>query len=231
MAVALRTLWLLAGIFCALPVLASSLLETVSGIVTAGSSPAHLHAGDHILTGSKIVTAPRSQATLRLADGHIVVLAENSAFTVAEFALTASDPKTSTFILDLHKGTLRLLSSPSASRARGAYVLRVPEASLGILGADFLAALANGTYVSVLKGTLTASNSAGSAVLGSGMAAFIGSPASLATPVPAVTFPLAVTARFERLGAMVVKTTWMPIDYPIARRAESPIAASAARSR
>lgn len=231
MAVPIRAFGLLAGLFCALPVLASSVLEAVTGVVTAGASSAHLHAGEQISTGSKIVTAVRGQATLRLPDGHIVVLAENSAFTITEFALAASGPKKSRFVLDLHKGALRLIVSPSADRTQGAYVLRVPEASIGILGADFLAALANGTYVSVLKGTLTASNSAGSAALGSGTAAFIGSPASLATPVPAVTFPLAVTAKFERLGAMVVKSAWMRVDSVTAPRAESPISTNAARSR
>jgi len=231
MAVPYFAFGLLAGIFCSLPVLASSLLEAATGTVTAGAGSAHLRTGARIATGSKIVTAAKSQATLRLEDGHVVVLAENSALTVSEFAFVASDLTKSRFVLDLHKGAIRVISSPTADRARGAYVLRVPEASLGILGADFLAAVTRGTYVSVLKGTVTASNSAGAAVLGSGVTAYIGSAISLATPVPAITFPLAVTASFEKLGSIAVKTSWTPVGVAAVPRAGSLMPAGTAKSR
>ena len=203
----IRVLSCLAGLLFALPGYPSALVEMATGNVRAGATAAaaaQVRKDQRIEPGATVVTGPRSQAILRFDDGQAVALSENSEFKVTEYSFSTSDPSRDRFVFELFKGALRSVSGALTTRNRDAYALRVPQATLGIRGTDFMVALVNPAYMSVLSGTIAASNSAGAVALGAGSTATVASATTLATTIAAAALPAAVAATFSELGSLTV---------------------------
>ena len=54
------------------------------------------------------------------------------------------------------KGAMRSVSGLIGARSRNSFALRVPQATIGIRGTDFMVALVNPAYMSVLNGAIAA---------------------------------------------------------------------------
>lgn len=203
----IRIFSLVAGLLFALPGYASALIEMATGNVRAGTSAAAatlVRKDQRVQPGSTVVTGPRSQAILRFDDGQAVALSENTEFKVTEYSFSTSDPSRDRFVFELLKGAMRSVTGALTARNRNAYQLRVPQATLGIRGTDFMVALVNPAYMSVLNGTIAVSNSAGSVAFGAGTTATVASATTLATTIAAAALPASVAATFSELGSLTV---------------------------
>ena len=120
-----------------------------------------------------MATSEGAQVVLRFDDGSRVVLAQRTDFRVVDYGYIASEPARDRSIFDLLQGALRVVTGALAKRSRDTFVLRAPQATIGIRGTDFMVAVVNPAYVQVLSGSVGVSNAGGTfaaagAVLGIG---------------------------------------------------------------
>ena len=126
--------------------LAAAVVQSMKGDVRAGpiGKPAATVAVDQRLTsGTAVVTGPDAQVILRFDDGQQVVLNHNTHFRIADFRYLEGDPRLDRSVFALLKGALRIVSGAIATRNRS---------TIGVRGTDFMVALVNPAYVSVLQG-------------------------------------------------------------------------------
>ena len=183
---------------------ANGVVQSMKGDVRAGpvGQTARMVAVDQRLTpGTAVVTGADAQVVLRFDDGQQVVLNQNTEFRIVDFRYEASDSKMDRTVFDLVRGALRMASGAIAGRNRQAVVLRTPQATIGIRGTDFMVALVNPAYVSVLRGAVSVTNAAGTVALGAGTFGTVATSAALATAIPASALPAAASAAFSSMSA------------------------------
>ena len=120
-------------------------IDRVSGTVTiaAGGVTRIARQGERLLVGEVLLTAPGSEALIRLRDESTVALRPGSEFLVAEFRHEGSP--TDAFLGNLIKGTLRAASGLLAKARPRGVLFRTPTATIGIRGTDFeIAIIADG---------------------------------------------------------------------------------------
>src|SRR6266850_2382772 len=195
------------ALFPAASAFAAGVVQSMKGDVRAGpvGQPGTAVTQDQRLTpGTAVVTGADAQVILRFDDGQQIVLNQNTEFRIVDFRYEASDPKFDRAVFDLLKGALRMLSAGIAGRNREQVALRVPQATIGIRGTDFMVAIVNPAYVSVLQGAVTATNAAGTVAFGAGTVGSISTSAALATAISASALPAAAAAAFSNLSAAAV---------------------------
>jgi len=183
---------------------ANGVVQSMKGDVRAGpvGQTARMVAVDQRLTpGTAVVTGADAQVVLRFDDGQQVVLNQNTEFRIVDFRYEASDSKMDRTVFDLVRGALRMASGAIVGRNRQAVVLRTPQATIGIRGTDFMVALVNPAYVSVLRGAVSVTNAAGTVALGAGTFGTVATSAALATAIPASALPAAASAAFSSMSA------------------------------
>ncbi len=183
---------------------ANGVVQSMKGDVRAGpvGQTARTVAVDQRLTpGTAVVTGADAQVVLRFDDGQQVVLNQNTEFRIVDFRYDASDAKADRTVFDLIKGALRMASGAIVGRNRQAVALRTPQATIGIRGTDFMVALVNPAYVSVLQGAVSVTNAAGTVALGAGTFGTVATSAALATAIPASALPAAASAAFSSMSA------------------------------
>src|SRR5256712_2496618 len=181
---------------------ANGVVQSMKGDVKAGpvGQTARTVAVDQRLTpGTAVVTGADAQVVLRFEDGQQVVLNQNTEFRIVDFRYEASDMDRTVF--DLVRGALRMASGAIAGRNRQVVALRTPQATIGIRGTDFMVALVNPAYISVLQGAVTATNAAGTVAFGAGTFGSVATSAALATAIPASALPAAPSAAFSSMSA------------------------------
>ena len=181
---------------------ANGVVQSMKGDVKAGpvGQTARTVAVDQRLTpGTAVVTGADAQVVLRFEDGQQVVLNQNTEFRIVDFRYDASDVDRTVF--DLVRGALRMASGAIAGRNRQVVALRTPQATIGIRGTDFMVALVNPAYISVLQGAVTATNAAGTVALGAGTFGSVATSAALATAIPASALPAAASTAFSSMSA------------------------------
>jgi len=186
---------------------AAALFETVTGDVKAGATASTATAArkdQRVNPGSVVVTGPKSLATLRFDDGQAIVLNENSEFKISAYSFVRNDPKKDSFVVDLLKGAMRSVSGLLGRRSAQAYAVRVPQATIGIRGTDFMVALVNPAYLSVLSGSIGVTNAAGAVAFGAGTTATVASTTTLATSIAASALPASVAASFKQLSSIAI---------------------------
>ena len=184
---------------------ANGVVQSMKGDVRAGpvGQTARTVAVDQRLTpGTAVVTGADAQVVLRFDDGQQVVLNQNTEFRIVDFRYDASDAKADRTVFDLIKGALRMASGAIVGRNRQAVALRTPQATMGIRGTDFMVALVNPAYVSVLQGAVSVTNAAGTVALGAGTFGTVATSAALATAIPASALPAAASAAFSSMSAV-----------------------------
>jgi hypothetical protein len=183
---------------------ANGVVQSMKGDVKAGpvgQAAATVAVNQRLMPGTAVTTGPNAQVILRFDDGQQVVLNQNTEFRIVDFRYDAGDPKLDRTVFDLIRGALRMASGAIAGRNRQAVALRTPQMTIGIRGTDFMVALVNPAYISVLQGAVVATNTAGTVAFGAGTFGTVATSAALATAIPASALPAAASAAFGSLSA------------------------------
>jgi hypothetical protein len=190
---------LAAALLMAGNVFAAANVESVRGDVRAGA--AQLAVKDRVTSGATVTTGAGAQVVLRFDDGQQVVLNENTVFKITEFRYRQDEPRGDKATFDLLRGALRVITGLVSARNRENFQLRIPQATIGIRGTDFMVAIVNPAYTSVLTGAISASNAGGTTVFGAGSFGSIASANALALSIPATAVPPAASAAFSSMSA------------------------------
>jgi hypothetical protein len=204
---AIRSLAFVCAILFSLSAFASAVIEDSKGEVKDGASANAATAvtkGQRLAAGSTVVTGPKSITTLRFDDGQAVVLNENSEFKVTEYSFSKEDAKKDKFVFELVRGAMRSVTGLLTRRNPQAYALRTPQATIGIRGTDFMVALVNPAFLSVLNGAIDVGNKAGSANFAAGSTATVPSATALPTAIPASSLPASVASSFSQLSSVTI---------------------------
>lgn len=193
-------------------VFAAAIVETVAGDVKAGPSAkavTPLAKGQRIEQGTTVVTGPKGLVILGFDDGQKIILNENSQFRVAGYSFNRDEPKKDLFSFALLKGALRSVTSLFTRRNANAYALRIPQATIGIRGTDFMVVTRSPAFLQLLTCCINVVNGGGAASFGSG---FVTVPAAnlVAAPIAASAVPPGVLAEFNFLQSLLAVTTAGP---------------------
>ena len=186
---------------------ANGVFENVRGDVKAAvgtAAPASVARNQRFVPGTTIFTGPGAQTVMRFDDGHTVVLNENTEFRVNQYSFDRDRPQSDNIALQLFKGALRSVTGLIGARNNQAFALVAPQATIGIRGTDFMIALVNPAYVSVLQGTISATNAAGTATFAAGATGTIASSAVLGAAIPASALPASVATTFGNLSSVAL---------------------------
>jgi hypothetical protein len=179
---------------------AAATVASMKGDVRVGNST--VTQNQRILSGSTISTGPGAQLVLKFDDGQQVVLNETTTFKIADFRYRADEPRNDRAVFDLLQGALRFVTGIVGSRNRDVVQLRIPQATIGIRGTDFMVALHNPAFLQVINGAVGATNAAGTLVLGANTVGTVASATSLGVTIPASALPGAVGGAFTNLSAV-----------------------------
>ncbi len=184
----------------------AAVVQELKGDVRAGATPAQgkpVARNQRVLSGTVVTTASGSQVVLRFDDGEVVALHENTQFRIGEFRYRLQEPKADRAAFVLMQGALRAVSGALGERSPEAFSLVAPQSTIGIRGTDFMVAVATPTaYLSVLKGTITATNAAGTVAFGAGTLGSVATSTTLAISIPESALPGAAASAFRALGAL-----------------------------
>ena len=186
---------------------ANGVFESVRGDVKAAAgtaAPASVARNQRFAPGTTILTGPGAQTIMRFDDGHAVVLNENTEFRVNQYSFDKDRPQSDNIAIQLFKGAMRSVSGLIGTRNRNSFALLAPQATIGIRGTDFMIALVNPAYLSVLQGTIGATNTAGTAAFSAGATATVASSTTLALAIPASVLPASVASTFSNLGSVAI---------------------------
>ncbi len=186
---------------------ANGVYQSVTGDVKAASgtaAPASVARNQRVLPGTTVTTGPGAQAIIRFDDGHAVVLNENSEFRINQYSFDKDKPQSDNIAVQILRGALRSVSGLIATRSRTAFALVAPQATIGIRGTDFMIALVNPAYLSVIQGSIAATNAAGTATFAAGATATVASSAALAVAIPASSLPASVAASFNSMSSVAI---------------------------
>jgi hypothetical protein len=178
---------------------AAANVQSLRGDVRAGN--VQLAVKDRVTSGATITTGVGAQAVLRFDDGQQVVINENTVFRIVDFRYREAEPGGDRAIFDLVRGALRLISGAVVARNWGNFQLRIPQATIGIRGTDFMVALVNPAYTNVLHGAISVTNSGGTTVFGAGSFGSVASANALAVSIPSSALPAAASSAFSGMGA------------------------------
>ena len=154
--------------------------------------------------GTTITTGKDAQVVLRFDDGQRVILNQNTEFKITEFSFNEAKPSAGRSVFDLLKGALRVVTGAIGKSNPSAFALRTPQVTIGIRGTDFMVALVNPAYVSVLSGSVAATNAAGTVVFGAGSIGTVAASNVLAVTIPASSLPAAAAGAFSNMSAVTV---------------------------
>jgi len=186
---------------------ANGVYESVRGDVKAAvgmAAPASVARNQRVAPGTTVLTGPGAQTIIRFDDGHAVVLNENTEFRVNQYNFDKDRPQSDNIAIQLFKGAMRSVSGLIGTRNRQAFALIAPQATIGMRGTDFMIALVNPAYLSVLQGTIEVSNAAGSAAFSAGATATVASATTLAVAIPAAALPASVATTFSNLSSVAI---------------------------
>lgn len=179
--------------------LASAVVQSMQGDVRANGAP--VSQNQRLNPGTTLTTGPNAQLVMRFDDDQRIVLNQNTEFRIVDFKYNASSPKEDRSVFDIVKGALRVVTGAVGRRTPSAFQLRAPQATIGVRGTDFMVAIVNPAFVSVLVGSVGVTNAAGTVVLGAGAFGTIATAGTLAAAIPASALPAAATASFSTMGA------------------------------
>ena len=199
----LRTLGWVAIAFSAAfatAVQAAATVQSLRGDVRAGKT--QLAPNSRVMSGTQITTGAGAQVVLKFDDSQTIVLNENTSFRITDFRYKKEEPTGDRAVFDLLRGALRAISGAVASRNQQAFQLRVPQATIGIRGTDFMVAIVNPAVVAVNTGAVAVTNSGGTAVFGAGSFGSVASSTTLGVAIPASAVPSGASAAFSSMNAV-----------------------------
>lgn len=188
-----------AVLFMAGNVFAAANVQSVRGDVRAGN--VQLAVKDRVTSGATVTTGAGAQVVLRFDDGQQVVLNENTVFRIVDFRYREAEAGGDRAVFDLLRGALRMVSGLVGARNRDNFQLRIPQATIGIRGTDFMVALVNPAFTSVHTGAISVSNAGGTTVFGAGSYGSVTSSSALAASIPSSALPAGASSAFSSMGA------------------------------
>jgi FecR protein len=197
----------MAGLLWAAGARAAALVADLEGdvrISVGGAKRQAIAPGQRVESGSVVSTAAGARVVLRFDDGQWAALHEKSALRIEDFHFRPEVPSADRAVFVLLRGALRMVTGILGHRNPDAFTLRTQHMLIGVRGTDFLVASQNADFVSVLEGTIVASNAGGSATFSAGD---FGAAVNQATPAAAVqvrALPGSVSSAFARLEALRV---------------------------
>ncbi|MDH5536502.1 MAG: FecR family protein [Betaproteobacteria bacterium] len=187
---------------------ADATITWIKGDVRVGNDAAN--ANQRVFSGATINTGIGAQAVLKFDDQQQVVLNENTTFRIADFRYRPAEPRSDRVVFDLLRGALRFITGIVGARNPNVVALRVPQATIGIRGTDFMVALVNPAYVNVISGAVSTTNAGGSVVFGAGSIGQVPSASTLAAPISSSALPPAASSAFSNLAAAQVTPAVAP---------------------
>ena len=171
-------------------------------VAAAGAQARAIVPGERVEPGSLVTTASGARVMLRFDDGMWAALHENSRFRIEGFRYRQQEPAADRAAFELLRGALRIITGELGRRNPAAFELRTPSLNIGVRGTDFLVAVDNRTYLSVLEGRVAATNAGGSVTFSVGDFGVAAGGKTLAAAVQAHALPATVASAFGRLGAL-----------------------------
>jgi len=156
--------------------------------------------GAQVASGSTLTTGDGAQARLQFADRSVVILDQNTTFWFADFqeGVEGNWQRRVRFTLD--GGAMRAITGGAVSQeAPGAAVLHTPQASFNVRGTDYLVAVVNPTYLSVVSGSVAVSNAGGSVLYSQGMYGEVVNSTTVGYAIREQDVPPATRSAFVRL--------------------------------
>jgi hypothetical protein len=199
---------LAAGLAFSGQALADATITSMKGDVRVGNEPAI--ATQRIFSGNTVNTGIGAQAILKFDDQQQIVLNENTTFRIADFRYRPQEPRGDRAVFDLLRGARRCVTGIVGARNPNVVSLRVPQATIGIRGTDFMVALVNPAFVNVVSGAVSTTNGGGTVVFGAGQLGQVASASSLAVSIPASSLPAAASSAFSNLAAAQVTAAVTP---------------------
>jgi hypothetical protein len=95
-----------------------------------------LNRRDPVKTGDRIVTGKNSRARLRMIDGSILTLGDNTSIFINHYEYSKKDNSGSAQI-ELFKGAMRSITGAIGKTEKRDYIVKVPVGIIGIRGTDF----------------------------------------------------------------------------------------------
>src|SRR5512135_2793141 len=184
---------------------AAAVLTSYQGevrIAPPGQAAAAATTNQAIESGAMVVTGFNGRAVLRFDDNQVVALGANTTFRIDEYRYDAAKPSEGRVLLDLVKGTLRAITGLIARANHQAFALRVPQATIGIRGTDFLVGTGNQLFVSVNSGEIAVTNDGGTTLFGPGQLGGATSTTSLPAGITASQLPSEVSQAFSELNGL-----------------------------
>lgn len=131
-----RLLLVVCAILAAGPAAAADLAGEIlrlQGIAAAsdGTKARQLTAGDRLFVGETVTTGAGSRLRLRLVEGAVITLGDNSSFTLVGYQEESNGP-----VLDFIRGVFRAVTS-EAEAVGGGLTIDTPLGSLGVRGTTF----------------------------------------------------------------------------------------------
>jgi FecR protein len=131
--------------------------------------------------GDKLITTSSSEAVVKLMDGAVIAVRQNSEVVFTAYKFTPNDPGGSTSLIELVKGGFRKVTGLIGKTNPGAVKITTATATIGIRGTDFEAVQVGletgqpnpGTYTRVYEGRTFLTGSDGRSVeVGANQAAY-----------------------------------------------------------
>jgi hypothetical protein len=131
---------------------------------TLNSLPKALKTGDTLDEGQTVTAGKDSSATLRFADGQLVVLHPETTFSISKYKYNEKDVKSSSVFFRLAIGAMRFVSGVIGATNPRSFGIQTPTATIGIRGTDgVVIADSDFTSVSSSSGTVVFTTSDGNA--------------------------------------------------------------------
>jgi len=179
-------------------------ITQASGKVTVSSpqkQPKSAGSGDPVESGEVVTLGDGASAVVKFQDGQIIALQSKTIFKVDNYKYDQAALDKSESFFTLVQGGLRAITGLIGGSHKEGWKLATPTATMGIRGTDFMVVVNQGIFVRVDAGAVSATNSAGTAVLTAGQTAAVATGSTLGVAVPAYAVP---AGTFGELSAISV---------------------------
>lgn len=211
----------LIGLLLAVPVFAepAATVTHLAGVLASGGDGKErrvLNVGSKVESGAILVTAPKTYARLKFADGGEITLKPESEFRIDNFSYDAQKPEKDSALFSLLKGGLRTITGLIGKRERVSYRMSTVIATIGIRGTMYDLQLCEGSscgqapagfYAGVADGGIVLTSASGAALdVGAGQYAYVSAPEAppvllpVPPPLPAYDPPVSVLSPVARTG-------------------------------
>ncbi|MBF0285621.1 MAG: cadherin domain-containing protein [Magnetococcales bacterium] len=179
-----------------------------------GGARRQLATGDAVYGGDRIVTGRRARLILRMADGAVIALGEETELFLQHYIVT-DDQEEPRGILELARGFLRTASGQLAKMRQDAFQVATPVATLGVRGTEYWGYLAPGSEIAAprlelvcLHPTCLVDTTAGQlAIVEANQETQVSDPAQLPSPAHLIT-----AEKLMRLTLSTVVPTPLPAE-------------------